>query len=50
MKSSLSRTTRLTHISLGDQHFEPCGEIDAVIVNVVLVDNHVAKIYTDAEL
>src|SRR6266446_4510810 len=46
-----SRTTRLTQIPPGSAKcFEPCGDIDAVAVNVVLVNDDVAEIDADAEL
>ena len=54
-KSSLSRTwsrtTRLMQIPPGSaKRFEPRGDIDAVAVDVVLVDEDVAEIDADAKL
>src|SRR5215471_9967019 len=38
-----------TDFSRRSQSFEPCGDIDAVAVNVALVEDHVAQIDADAE-
>src|SRR6267143_1677184 len=53
-KSSLSRTwsrtTRLADPARLGQGFEPCGDIDAVAVDVAPVFDDIAEIDTDAEL
>jgi hypothetical protein len=45
-----SRTTRLTQIPPGSAKASRRGDIDAVAVNVLLVDDDVAEIDADAEL